>query len=123
MPAGLATIALTVLGIILFLALMLFLMYRTAQANRDRRKRAVKATARIVKVGHSSNTSYGKISVFLTLEVSPPAGAPYELATEWWVDPAQSSKLEEGRTIAVRIDAKNPKLVYSAEKGLSDMNN
>jgi len=120
---GLVTIGLTLLGIVLFIGAMFFLMYRSAGANRNRRKQAAKATARIVKVGHSSNTSYGKISVFLTIEVSPPTGAPYQVATEWWVNPADASKLEEGRSIAVRIDAKNPQVIYSAEKGLSDMNN
>ena len=123
MPDGLMTVVWTLLGILLFLAVMFFLMYRTAQSNRERRKKAAKATARIVKVGHSSNTRYGKISVFLTIEVEPPAGSPYEVATEWWVNPADASKLEVGRTLAVKIDARDPKVIYSAEKGLSDMNN
>ena len=111
------------LGIILLLVAAFYGMYRTAENDRKRRKQAIKATARIVKIGHSRNSqNRGDVTVYLTLEVIPPNGAPYEVDTHWWVNAASVPKVEVGRTVAVKIDAKDTKVIYSAERWFTDAN-
>ncbi len=98
-------------------------MYWTARNDRNKRKQAVKATARIARVGHSRNsTKYGLVLVHLTLEVTPPNGLPYNVDTEWWIKPASTPMVEVGRTVAVKIDHKNPNRIYSGESWASDLN-
>ena len=113
----------TALAIILLVVYFFFRMYQTAQGDRQRRKRAIKATARIVKIGHSRTSETDEdLMVYLTLEVTPPDGKPFEVDTMWWVQPAAAANVEVGRTVAVKIDAKNPKLIYSAERWFTDAN-
>jgi len=111
------------LGAILFLVVAFYLMYRTAEGDRHRRKQATKATAKIIKIGHSRNSEYtGEVIVHVTLEVTPPNGIPYEVDTEWWLNPTAIPKMEVGHTVAVKIDSKNPKIIYSAERWFTDSN-
>ncbi len=115
----------SVLGliIVLFLAGMFTWMYLTARNDRDRRRHATSALARIIQIGHSHNSEKtGEVLVHLTLEVTPSKGSPYEVETEWWVKPASLPMIEVGRTVAVKIDSKNPKLIYSGEGWFSDLN-
>jgi len=108
---------------ILLLVYFFYRMYSIAEQDRRRRKRAVKATAKIIKIGHSRNSEYtGEVIVHVTLEVTPPNGVPYELDTEWWLNPTAIPKMEVGRTVAVKIDSKNPKIIYSAERWFTDSN-
>ena len=92
------------------------MMYRTAKKGRNRVAKAIPAKARIIKIGHSSSSAnYGTVLVHLTFEVMPTNGSPYELDTEWSVEPASVSKLEEGKILNIKIDPKNPKTIFSAE--------
>jgi hypothetical protein len=100
----------------LFLVVAFYGMYRTAKKRRNQVAKALPATARIIKIGHSSSSAnYGTVLVHLTFEVMPTNGASYELVTEWFVEPASVSKLEEGKILNIKIDPKNPKTIYSAE--------
>ena len=108
---------------IVIVGLFLFRSYTVTQADQKRRKQAVKASAQITQVGHSrSSEKYGDIVVDLTLEITPPSGAPYQLNVRWRVKPASTSKIQVGSKLAVKIDPNNPQMVYSAEKGIQDMN-
>ena len=108
----------------LFLVGAFYWMYRTAQNDRHKRKRAIKATAKILKISHSriSTQSRGDVIVYLTLEVTPPTGAPYQVDTDWWIGAAAIPKVEVGRTVAIKIDAKDPKIIYSGERWFTDAN-
>lgn len=109
---GKVTIALIVLvGVIL-----LFLDYLTKVGFRNRYARAVPASARIIKLGHSiGNGTYGGRIVNITLEVIPTGAAPYEVKSIWCVEPLALQKVKAGDSLAIRIDAKDPKEIYSAE--------
>ena len=112
-----------ILVIIFLVGLFFFGFYLIAQADRKRRKQAVKASAQIVQVGHSrSSEKYGDIVVDLSLEITPPNGVPYQSKVKWRVKPASASKVQVGSSLAIKIDPKNPQSIYSAEKGIDDMN-
>ena len=100
----------------LFLVIAFYMMYRTAKKGRNRVAKAIPATAKIIKIGHSSSSAnYGTVLVHLTFEVMPTSGSPYELDTEWSVEPASVSKLVEGKILNIKIDPKNPKTIFSSE--------
>ncbi|MBI4732019.1 MAG: hypothetical protein HY781_07830 [Chloroflexi bacterium] len=48
----------------------------------------------------------------LSLEVTPPGGAPYHARTTWLVEVAQMSMLQQGQQLSVKIDQQDPKTVY-----------
>ena len=103
--------------------LFLYRSYVVAEADRKRRKGAVRASAQIIQVGHSrSSEKYGDIVVDMVLEITPPKGTPYQLNVRWRVKPASASKVQVGSSLAIKIDANNPQSIYSAEKGIQDMN-
>jgi hypothetical protein len=106
----------------LFLVAYFFWLYITARNERRQRKRAIKASAKIIKIGHSRNTRDGDVIVYLTLEVTPPNGTPYMIDTDWFLGAAAIPKVEVGRIVAVKIDAKDPKKIYSAERWFTDSN-
>ena len=89
-------------------------MYRTTKKGRSKVASAIPATAKVIQVG-DSDISSGGIDVELTLEVTPPNGAPYQVINNWSVEPLSISKVQAGSILAVKIDAKNPKIIYSAE--------
>jgi len=60
--------------------------------------------------------------VDMTLEITPSNGVPYQLQVRWRVKPASASKIQVGGSLAIKIDQNNPQLIYSAEKGIQDMN-
>ncbi len=108
---------------VLFIVGWLIWNYLSTKNNMDKRQRATKATAKIVNIGHSRNSEkYAHVTVYLTLEIIPPNGAPYQLDTKWWVKPGQTSQVEVGRTVNVKIDAKNPNVIYSGESWFRDTN-
>ncbi len=91
-------------------------MFRTAQKGRRAYAKALPATARVLKIGDSvGGAAYDNVDVDLSLEVEPPAGAPYKVLTTWSVEPAALSRIRVGSTLAVRIDADHPSKIYSAE--------
>ena len=105
--------------IFMLVGIFLFRSYRVTQADRKRRKQAVKASAipasaKVLRVGDSDFSS-GGIDVELTFEVTPPNGVPYQVTNNWSVEPLSISKVQPGSVLAVKIDAKNPKIIYSAE--------
>jgi hypothetical protein len=117
------TLTAIISGAALLFVIWLYGMYRTAHKERDGFASATPASARLVKIGRSygsgstfrNSGNYGDVIVQLTFEVAPPSGPPYELTTEWSVEPASVSKLQEGQTFKIRIDAGNPKKIYSGE--------
>jgi len=100
---------------VLLVAVMFWGFYRDARKERGRIAQAIPATARITRVGNSDTTN-GGMDVDLTFEVTPPDGAPYTVKTTWSVEPLSVSKIQPGSTVAIKIDAKDPKKIYSAEK-------
>ncbi len=111
---------------ILWVLVLLFLLvaaaaigvaYLSALKRRARFNSATPAQARIVKLGRSHNTgTFGGNDVDMTLEVIPPGAAPYQVALTWSVEPLAVSKLKQGDLLSVRIDATDPKRIYSGEK-------
>ncbi len=89
-------------------------MYRTAKKDRGRIAQAIPATAKVIHVG-DSDASSGGIDIDLTFEVMPPNGAPYKAKTNWSVEPLSVSKVQIGCIVAVKIDVKDPQIIYSAE--------
>ncbi len=48
----------------------------------------------------------------LSLEVTPPGGAPYYTRTTWLVEIARMSMLQPGQQLSVKIDQQDPNLIY-----------
>ncbi len=76
--------------------------------------RATLASAKIIEVGNSYNMKGWGTSVALRLEVTPPAGAPYQVISVWEVEPPFLDQMRAGNTLAIKIDAQNPKVVFPA---------
>ncbi len=98
----------------LLVGMAFYRMYLDARKTRENIAKGIPATATVLHVGSSDASSDG-IDVNLTLEVMPPGGAPYKLHTTWSVEPVSVSKIQPGCTVAIKIDAHDPKKVYSAE--------
>jgi len=101
-------------GFALFVVLAFYRMSRVAKKETDAIAHGIPATATVVHVGHSESSS-GGVDVNLTFEVMPPNAAPYKVKTIWSVEPLSVSKIQEGCTVALKIDAKDPQKLYSAE--------
>jgi hypothetical protein len=67
-----------------------------------------------VEVG-KSRVQEGPDNVVVTLRfrVHPPSSDRYETSAVWEVSPANIPQVQEGRQVAVKIDADNPKIIYS----------
>ncbi len=103
------------LGLFVFVAAILFYgMYRTAKKDRDHYANAIPATARVISVD-DSDVSSGGIDLELTLEVTPPNGIPYQVSSNWSVEPLSISKIQAGSILPVKIDVKNPKIIYPVD--------
>lgn len=123
MTDPLTIIALFVGLFLVIVVILVYGMYRTASKGRGDFARAIPASARITRVGESYNSAnYGTVVVKLTVEVTPPQGAPFEQTQSWAIQPASVSQLQAGRTIAIRIDTRNPQKIYSAEDWAETMN-
>lgn len=82
-----------------------------------RQASAVWAGATIVNVrggiiggGEGGVSSWARYE--LSLEVTPPGGAPYLTRTFWLVEVAQMSMLQQGAQVSVKIDQQDPKIIY-----------
>lgn len=81
-----------------------------------RQASAVWASATIVSVrggiigSESGVSSWARCEI--SLEVTPPGGAPYHTRVTWLVDVAQMSMLQQGAQVSVKIDQQDPKIVY-----------
>ena len=95
----------------LIIGIAFYGMYRTAKKDRHKIASALPATAKVISVGDSDFSS-GGIDVELTLEVLPPGGVPYQVTNNWSIEPLSISKIQAGSLLPVKIDAKNPKILY-----------
>ncbi len=106
-------------GICLLAALLVGLaFYRMdldAKKTRQDIDQAIPATAKVLHVGESEASSDG-IDIDLTVEVMPPMGAPFKVKATWSVEPVSVPKVQEGSLLAIKIDKKNPRKIYSAEE-------
>ncbi len=74
-------------------------------------------TGGIARVIEQGNKDYSRkhinVKIPLRLEITPPnGGAPYQTISVWDLDPANESMLQVGKTIPVKIDVQNPKIIY-----------
>ncbi len=122
-------VILCILGILLVgaVGLVVFLIIRSrsqsdqavrrAKLSLERQQSAVWAGATVVSarggivtgsdVGVSQWARYD-----LSLQVTPPGGAPYLAHTAWLVQVAQVSLVEPGRQLSVKIDQQDLQIIY-----------
>jgi len=101
---------------VVIFGLLLFGMYRDAQKEKTGKAEGLPATAKVLKVGQSETSrNYGTVTVNLALEITPPSGLPYTLKQVWDVDPASIANIQEGRTLSIKVDARDPRRIYSTE--------
>ncbi len=110
------TIASVCLLTALLVGLAFYRMYLDAKKTREDIDQAIPATAKVLHVGASEASSDG-IDIDLTIEVMPPFGAPYKVKATWSVEPVHVARIQEGSVLAIKIDKKNPRKIYSAEEG------
>ncbi len=104
-------------GFFILLAIVLvFLDYLSKVSMKNNYARAVPASAKIVKISRSNgNGTYGGLIVNITLDVIPTDAAPYLVKNVWCLEPLALSKVKAGDGIAIRIDPKHSKEIFSAE--------
>jgi len=73
---------------------------------------AVFATALIVSVIKSYSIGRSEMRIDLRLEVRPSGGEPYLATTSWMIDNSELAFMKEGDEIQVKIDSKDPSLIY-----------
>lgn len=85
----------------------------------ERFAQAMPTTAKIVEVGgvYTSRT-YGTTSVGLRLEVDARFGPTYQAISVWEIKTTHAHDLE-GKTVNIRVDRQNPKIIYSDESWAS----
>lgn len=104
--------------LLIFGILWLYLRARQVKAFNRKRRRATKATARLIRIEQSTNSKRtGMILVKFVLEILPPEGAPYTLKDiEWYIEPAAASKFQEGLVMNIGIDKENRYIIFPAER-------
>lgn len=85
---------------------------RHADRIRTRKEHAFPANAKILSI--KQGISGGDINriVHLELEIMPLGGQTYKARTTWFVDTLHFSKIQEENIIPVKIDPKNPHLIF-----------
>ena len=84
-----------------------------AEEIKQRTAAGIPATAIIVLSSAASRKRSHLLIVHLVLNIQPPAGDVYRGITDWNVgDDIAASQYQKGQTVAVRIDADNPDIVY-----------
>jgi hypothetical protein len=79
----------------------------------ERCRYAIWATALVVRAeGGMAGETSGKSCMSVTLEVTPPGQATYRTTVSWLVNPASMGSLQPGSIIQVKIDARDPRIVY-----------
>ena len=101
-------------GFIIVISAIFYTLYMNAKKGTEAIDQGIPATAKVLKVGHSESSG-GGVDVNLTFEVMPPSGLPYTVTTVWTVEPLSISKIQEGSTVAIKINAKDHKEIYSME--------
>ncbi len=85
----------------------------------ERFAQATPATAKITDVGGVyTSRNYGTTSAGLRMEVTPAFGLPYQVISVWEIKSTHAHDLE-GKTVNIRIDRQNPKIIYSDESWAS----
>lgn len=109
---------------LLVVAGVLFFVFRREGARMDAVKgRMAELDARVARasLAHATVLSSRTRGTFddgamafvdLRLEVQPPGGAPYLASTEWELDISSIPLVELGKSVAVKIDSRDPKLIY-----------
>lgn len=102
-------LAAVVIGVILFVRMA----NRDAARREARVKSALPADAKVVQVGRSQTLkNQGTVVVRLRLEIHRPEQSPYQATTAWEVGPAHIPKIQEGQSVAVKIDQDDPNIIY-----------
>ena len=71
------------------------------------------ATAKVIELGSSyTSRTYGDVSVAMRLEVMPAFGPSYETISVWQVQPVHVTEVQVGKTLPVKVDTQNPKIIY-----------
>jgi hypothetical protein len=71
------------------------------------------AMAKVIELGSSyTSRNYGDVSVAMRLEVTPAFGPDYQTISVWQVEPAHVVEVQVGKTLPVKVDAQNPKIIY-----------
>lgn len=103
----------SVIGVCVLLVVFIW-MRKSGNEDELRIKQAIPgATAKVIALGNSYvSRTYGSMSVGLRLEITPPFGEPYQVISVWEVQPIHVPEVQVGKTIPVKVDAKNPKVIY-----------
>lgn len=83
------------------------------KGTRARFDQSLPASAQVIEVGNSYNerSGYG-MSVALRLQVTPADGSPYPVISVWEVQPTHAEDIQVGKTLEIRIDKQNPKVIF-----------
>jgi hypothetical protein len=89
-------------------------LFSKPNADELRIKQAIPgATAKVIEQGNSYlSRKISNLQIGLRLEITPPNGAPYQTISVWDVQPAHADDVKVGKTIPVKVDAQNPKIIY-----------
>jgi len=108
--------------VLVVLGVFLFFWYAARQGEKmmvDRSgklERAIPAQATITayqEIGLSQKSNQGKrIAIRFTLDVESAGKAPYSTTSCWDVLPMAIPQVQVGKTVAVKIDADDPMVVY-----------
>ena len=84
-----------------------------AEDIKQRTAAGIPATAIIVLSSAASRKRSHLLIVHLVLNIQPPVGDVYRGITDWNVgDDIAASQYQKGQSVAVRIDANNPDIIY-----------
>jgi hypothetical protein len=111
----------TILPFLLVGAVIGYILYSLRKGKKDlaireeRFKSAISAEADILSIQHGlGGTSMQGVyaTIRFTLEVHSPGKPAYKTHTFWSVYPQAIGQLEIGKTVKIRIDAKDPYVVF-----------
>ncbi len=117
-------------SILVIVVALIFILLRGRRSSTGRpRKRfdfaarsesALCASAVVLKLkGAVAGEAGTRTCVSLTLEVTPPGKEPYTAHAQWLVAPSALPLISAARDIMVKIDARNPGIVYPGESWAS----
>lgn len=106
----------TITVLVLIVLVFGWLMRRGEKIEVERKARLARARpakATVVQIGKSASRSRNTEAVVkLRLEVRPPDAEAYAVTTAWQVPLANMSQLQQGQTVAVKIDADDSQIIY-----------
>ena len=111
-------------GLVIFLAFRNMRQQAFQAQNRraeieTQARQAIWAGANILTARHhtSAEEMRESVRVDLTLQVQPPQGDSYIARTSWRVSLPLLSQFQPGQSISVKIDQKDPKVIYPNQPG------